>query len=354
MSSSSSEKAPARPPQVTLFGWLVIVSGVLVVFSAWDAIGNVGSLATTELLQTMREEPPFRGVGLEAMREAYRIAAIVAAAAAGGAVVFAVQTMKRDRTARVALSVLAVPVLIAGFVMGGFSSTLLAVAAMMMWLQPARDWFNGKDYVPPEPKEAAPRQAEAKTPAAVGPWAPPSSDHRHPDDSVPAGLPPGGSSPALAGPRPRALQRACLVAGFFSAMTLALALMALAGLITDSSALLSQLREQDPALLNQGMSERQLLTLVGAVLALLALWCLGVIVLVFRAMRGAEWARVALVVAAGASGVFALVTAFYSPWMVGVVVAALLTVALLVRREVVEWCRQRSGRSATGQRSLSG
>lgn len=340
-----------RPPQVTLFGWLVIVSGVLVVFSAWEAIGSIGSLTTTETLQTMREEPPLRGMGLESMREAYRISAIVAAAAAGGAVVFAVHAMKRDRAARVALSVLAVPVVLAGFVMGGMASTLLAVAAMMMWFQPSRDWFNGKDYVPPEPREAEPREQVAPR-ASAGPWAPPSADQRHLDGSTPAGLPPGEGSPAVAGPRPAALLRACLLAGFFSAMTLALALMALTALLGDSAQMLDELRRQDPALVDQGVTEQQLLTLIGAVLGLLALWCLGVLVLVFRAMRGAEWARLTLLVAAAASGLFALVGVAYSLWMIGFAVAAVLTVSLLARRDVAAWCRQRSGRAASGRTSL--
>lgn len=348
MSSSPSENAPARPPQVTLFGWLVIVSGVLVVFSAWETIGSVGSLATTEILQTMREEPPFQGVSLEWMREAYRISAIVAAGAAGGAVVFAVPAMGRDRLARVALSVLAIPVLLAGFVMGGLASTLLAVAAMMMWLQPSRDWFNGKDYVPPEPREPASHGSKA----GAGPWAPPTADQRHADGSTPAGLPAAGQPAAAAGTRPAALLRACLLAGFFAAMTLALALMALVALVGDSAQMLAELRGQDPSLLNQGVTEQQLVVMVGVVLGLLAVWCAGVIVLTFKAQRGAEWARVTLLVAAAVSGLFALVAAAYSWWMIGPVVAAALTVSLLARRDVVAWCRQRSGRAVNDRTSV--
>lgn len=318
---------------MTLFGWLIIVSGVLVVFSAWETVGSAGSLETTDLLRTMMEEAPFRGMGLEQLREAYRITAIVAAAAAGGAAVFAVTAMKRDRAARLALSVLAVPVMLAGFVMGGFSSTLLAVGALMLWLYPSRDWFNGEDYVPPEPRSVEPERKSAS------PWAAPTADQRRAD----------GTAPPTPASRPRALTRACIVTWVFAGLTLVLSLIALLALLADRTAMLTELRQQDPSIFEQGIAEQQLLSLVTVGLGMVALWCVTAIVLSVYARRGAEWARVGLLVTAVLSGLLCLAAAFVNPGLFGVALACAFTVGLLTRRDVVGWTRWRS-RAGSAQR----
>ena len=64
--------------------------------------------------------------------------------------------------ARVALSVLAVPLFVTGLVSGGIGSAVVTAAIVMLWFQPARDWFDGITRAP------APKPLASPTPPRPG------------------------------------------------------------------------------------------------------------------------------------------------------------------------------------------
>lgn len=361
MSSTSSGKAPTRPPQVTMAGWVAILSGVFVVLAAWETIANLGSLETTEMLRGMLGEEPLRGAGfsLEQAREARRISAMVAAAGATAAVVLGVYALRRDRVARLALSVVAVPVLLAGFGLGTLSTTMLAVAALMLWLQPARDWYAGRQPAvldraaglfgsPARPGTGTGSGTGTSTgpgyssgPAPTAPtaaepdpaWSPPSGDQRRPD------APPDRRPPV-------ALVRAVLLTAFFAGTSLMISGLGILALAVDSGAVMDSILEQDPNLAERGFTTDELTSIALVGLALVAAWSLLALVAAALTMRGAEWARVTLLVVAVVSGLLALLGLFVTPIVMAMAVAACaLCVVLLTRREVVAWTRARSRRA---------
>ena len=98
---------------------------------------------------------------------------MVAGACGAAMVVLGFYVYRGNRGARVAVSVLAFPLLVSGFYVGGFMVTLVAIATGTLWLQPARDWFNG---VAPTPKReiARWRRRQNRVPAAsAAGWPPP-------------------------------------------------------------------------------------------------------------------------------------------------------------------------------------
>ena len=89
---------------------------------------------------------------------------MVAAGCATAAAILGYQVLRRSRSARLALTLLAVPLFVTGLVTGGFTSSVVAASAVMLWFQPARDWFNG---VVREPR---PEVANRVAPPAAPPY----------------------------------------------------------------------------------------------------------------------------------------------------------------------------------------
>ena len=76
-----------------------------------------------------------------------------------------------------AVTVLAVPLFLAGMVTGGFITSVVAASAAILWLQPARAWFDGKPLPERRTAPAAPRLRAA---AACRRRAPIAAGHRGP------------------------------------------------------------------------------------------------------------------------------------------------------------------------------
>ena len=87
-----------------------------------------------------------------------------------------------NRGARLALSILAVPILLTAPLTGGLTGALVVVATLMLWSGPARDWFAGRPVR--ELRRAA--TGQAREPGNVG-------DHDAPGrgPAAPAGPDPG-------------------------------------------------------------------------------------------------------------------------------------------------------------------
>ncbi|WP_341241793.1 hypothetical protein, partial [uncultured Nocardioides sp.] len=131
---------------MTVAAWLIILGSVFVVFSAFGQVSAGSSLETRERIETLLSEPPADGLGLavDTVLEILRVVAMVAAAAATATAILGTQVLQRSRSARLWLSVLAVPLFLSAAFIGGFMGALVAAAVVMLWLQPARSWFAGE------------------------------------------------------------------------------------------------------------------------------------------------------------------------------------------------------------------
>ena len=136
---------PPRPRQVTLAAWLIMLGSAFVVLTMFERIAGLHTLETQRSVEAFLSEPPGDGLGLglQGIQDILHTLAMVAAGCAAAAAILGFQILQRSRLARVLLSVLAVPLFLAGLVSGGFLSSVVAAAVVMLWFQPSRDWFNG-------------------------------------------------------------------------------------------------------------------------------------------------------------------------------------------------------------------
>ena len=120
-----------RPRQVTLVGWLTMVGSVAVVALVFDRLAGLNSLETRQAVEKFLAEPPGSdlGVGVDGVLSVIRTLSMVAAGCATAAAILGYQVLRRSRSARLALTVLAVPLFVAGMVTGGFVSSLVAASA---------------------------------------------------------------------------------------------------------------------------------------------------------------------------------------------------------------------------------
>lgn len=149
----SEPKELPRPPQVTMLGWMILIGSVLVVFNVFEMLGGIRSLETREMLEDYLLDGPGAELGwdVETGMVALRATATAAAACAAAAAVLGWFVLRRNRGARTGLTALAFPLFATGVVAGGFMSSLVAASIILLWMQPARDWFDGK-----QPKPAVP------------------------------------------------------------------------------------------------------------------------------------------------------------------------------------------------------
>ena len=112
-----------------------------------------------------------------------RVGLMVAGACAAATAVLGVYVLKPNRSARLALSILAVPILLTAPLTGGITGALVVVAILMLWTGPARDWFAGR---PVRELTVRGKPGQAREPGNVG-------DHDAPGrgPAAPAGPDPG-------------------------------------------------------------------------------------------------------------------------------------------------------------------
>jgi hypothetical protein len=141
---SEPSTAPARPPQVTVACGIVMVGSVFVVLSVWDRIAGLHTIDTREALRPWLDEPVMRssGITMSDLLVTVKIVSMVAAACAAGIAVLGFQALRRSRSARLVMSVLAVPMFLAGLAADGIFSSGVAAAVATLWFGPARAWFQ--------------------------------------------------------------------------------------------------------------------------------------------------------------------------------------------------------------------
>ena len=351
---TSPGKTGGRPSQVTLAGWLTMVGSVFVVVLVFDRLAGLHTLETRQSVQKVLAQPPGSdlGISVDGVLAMVRVLAMVAAGCATAAAILGYQVLRRSRSARLALTVLAVPLFLAGLVTGGFVSSLVAASVVMLWLQPARDWFDGINR--PAPTRAAPTASTTASTTArtldAGPSPyeqPLARPHeqplaRHVPPLAPYPLPHEGAPPL---PRPGAVGVACALTWASSGLSaLGMALTALL-LALEPDTLLDEVHRQNPELAQQGVSDGLLVGVTYAMIGAIVLWCLSAVVLGILVYRGVEWARIVLVISASTAAALSLIGTVAGAFLlVLTLVASAVTIVLLVRPDVRAWFRSRPGR----------
>jgi hypothetical protein len=325
-----SEPTPTRPRQVTLAAWLIMIGSVVVVATVFDSLAGLHTLETRQSVERFLSEPPGEDLGfdVQGVIALLRTLSMVAAGCATAAAILGYQVLRRSRSARLALSVLAVPLFLTGMVTGGFVSSVVAASALMLWLQPARDWFNGVSA----PSRSAVAAAGSTTAPAAG---------RQPAPPVAAGPPPAGwpapYSPASSG-RPGVVVWACVLTWIFSGITaLAMAASAVA-IAVRPGAMFDEVHRQNPELARQGVTDHLLATATYVMAGFVILWCLSAAVLAVLVWRRVAWARIVLLVCSSCCAALSLLGTVIGAFLLVVpLVASVVVVALLLRTDARPW-----------------
>ena len=369
--SPTPEQAP-RPRQVTLAGSLVIAASVMLVLSIFERLGDLRSLESRTAVERFLSEPPGSdlGLGLESALTIMRSVSMVAAGLATAAAILGWHVLKRNRAARVWLSILALPLFLCGLVTGGFLASVVAASVAMLWLAPARHWFDGTTPIAAlrtDPgsdsawSDASTYEAPEQSPPSTGPRTdvpplpppgPPASQQPPPwtpyAGPSPWTVPPPGAAPAARPPRPGAVVTACVITWVCCAFTALLSILLVAVLAVDADGLFAEMQRQNPDLTDQGVSDATLQSATWATGIVCLVWALvsgALAVLAFQRMR---WAAVALVVSAGVVALFCLVGSLFSPPLVVPGVLAAATAGLLLQPSAQRWLARREAQRPTG------
>ncbi|MBF4161312.1 hypothetical protein [Nocardioides acrostichi] len=363
MSTTTPSGTPERPRQVTMVGVLLMVGAVLVVMGAWQLIAGLETVETREQVEQVLSDPPLSGlgVGVPAALQAIKILAMVAAASAVAAGILGWQVMQRSRTARVALSVLAVPLLLAGMLSGGLVAALMAGAVVSLWLQPAHGWFKNPPEVPASTRpQRVPQPPQEARPA---------SDHR-PWESAPppssTGLPPAthagpsafqgfGTTTATAAGTPAPAGRSGVPGPLRGGLVLAWAActMVVIGLVLAIVSLAS-----DPASLNRSIDDAieqtknsafassdvtrdDVRAAIYAMLGLAIAWAVAAAGVAVLAWRGHRWAWLALCISGAVAAVGLLVLSLGEVALLLPLMVMMMSLGLLLRPESRAWYRRR-------------
>ncbi len=331
----TDSKAPERPRQVTLSGWLIIVGSVLVVLSAYERMSGLHSLETQEAISDFLSKPPGDELGLsrEGAQSLLRLLAMVAGAAAAAAAILGWQVLSRSRSARVALSVLTVPLFVGGMAVFGFLAALVVVAIVMLWVQPAKDWFNGISPVA-RVAPAPPRRAPVAPVASAEPAWPPSA----PQQAAPQ--PP---APQPAAPRPASVTAGAIVTWVTCGLALLLMGITVLVLLAAPDVVFDEVRKQDPSFGQDGLTESEVRQAAFVGCGIAGLWCIAAIGFAVAAFNGYRWGWRALLISTITAGVASSLLMLGSVVMLVPLVAAAVTLGMLLRPESKAWCRRTSG-----------
>lgn len=354
-----TDKPLPRPRQVTFSGWSIVVGSVLTILFAFQRIADLGSLEAQEAAADFISSAPGDSLGLtvDDVQTAIRVMCLVAGGTAAATAILGWQALRASRSARLVLSFLAPVLFVAGLTSGGLFSALVAAAVLMLWAQPARDWFNGKAPVrdPAGARAMAggtpyPPSSERPTPPTGGPThdlpaagQEPRSGGSMTDSSYPDpyGVPPPPPPPP--GParrpsrRPGRVTAAVVTAITASTLTLVGVLVSLLFISANRDDFVTEVESQlASSSAYDGISSETVADVSLGFLVVLAVWCVLAIALAIGTLRGSNGARIALIVSASLSalvsllGVLAIVP-------LALTIASVATVVLLVTGDAGAW-----------------
>lgn len=388
-----------RPRQVTVAGWLIILGGIAVVVMAYQQMATLHSLATRESVESVLADPALKGAGLGVggFLTLLHVLALVAAGCATACAVLGWHALRGSRSARIALSVLAVPLLFAGLGGGGLFSTVVAVAALMLWLPPAAQWFSGEPADGPEEPTTPRPDPRGQVPPANGPVSgpvsgpvpppPPAYPSYPPASSPPAGSQPGG--PAAQGPwppspgpggaatgwgppaghpvpppmgwpppqwpgmpaygavtprpqrRPGGVVAAVVLTWVFGLLAVLAMAATLIYILSERDTVWRNALRQNPRLGTDGITQNELIAMACVLVALTVMWCVTTSVVALFAWRGAPWARVTLIVLLAVTLAGLVVVSAFNLLFLLPTAAAIAAIVQLARPDARAWCQPR-------------
>ena len=356
----SDSEPSARPRQLTMAGAFVIGGSVLLLVAAFDALTNLHSVDTRDEVAKLLSSGTGEGLGitvsqaLSGMRVGLAIAAVCAAVSA----VLGIYALQRHRGARVALSVLAVPILLTSPLTGGIPGALVVLATLALWSGPARDWFAGRPVrQAPAAPEPAPDATRTAPPPAPPPTTPPSVDvsteqssnvppatlgygqqPAHQQAPAPVatqwGPPPGQPfAPRPATAVPTQVKVACLLTWSFSGVVALLYAGVMVALVVAKDTLVDYVVDS-PAWQRAELQTDLILPVLWLGCLMFFAWSVGALVLAFFTWRRHNWARYLLAASAGATIIAAL---FAFPIGLPHQIAAMVTIAGLFGAPARAW-----------------
>ena len=276
---------------------------------------------------------------LTLLRVVWTVTAVTAAAAG----VLGWYALQRSKSARLALSVLAVPLFLLSFFFVGLPGAsafpaMVTAAIVMLWFQPARDWYDGitrEAPAPPPPLPAPPTAPTGRDPLLD--LAPPTAPPLHPTPF--AARPSGAVAPAR---RPASVTWACVLAWLSTAAVFGLLGLVVIVMTASPESLLDAAYRENPDLASSGMTDADLRTSTYVVCGLVMAWSAAAAALTLLTWRRVRWAATGLAVSAGVASLLCLISVVGALIVMLVPLAACAaTVALLLRPESLAWFRAR-------------
>jgi MFS family permease len=374
-----------RPSQVTLACWFVIVASVFLVVSVFDTMGTLHSVDMRERLTTALSGPTTKNLGVSVTQALaiMRVGLLVAGATGAAAAVLGGYALQRNRGARVALAIVAVPIVLSAPFSGGFLAAVIGASTAMLWTPAARDWFAGREPRPAPARREAPARPDtppygtppfgtpppssegrpsypsapvderppAPSPYVTGGQVPPPTA-RYGDQPVPFQLAPP-PTPAAPGPTPAGVRIACMLTWVFAGLV-ALLYLGIAVVLVVSPGLLEGRVLASSAWQDSGQSDSMLRVLLWVGTLGFLGWALGACVLAWLVLRRQQWAWILLIISSVAAGI-ASVVAF--PVSIAHIIGIGATISLLLSQQVRAWMRptaprgpqQPPGQQSSGQ-----
>jgi hypothetical protein len=343
-----SEKLP-RPRQVTMAAALVMGASGMLVVSVFERLGDLRSIESRLAIEEFINQPPGSDLGLdlESVLDILYVVSMVAAGLATAAAILGFHVLKRNRSARLGLSVLAAPLFLCGLVTGGFLASVVAASVAMLWLSPARHWFA---VTTPEPVPSVPSSATTSAPPPPAPTAPPLPPPGPPATQLPPPAwpayaatqpPPWVPAPAPPPRRPTAVAAACAITWACCALAALMSLLLVGVLTADPEGLIAEMHRQNPTLVDQGVSDGTLRSASWVTAVVCLVWAVASGLLAVLAFLRRRWAAIGLVISAAIVGLFCLVGSLVSPPLVVPGLLAAATVALLLQPSAQRWLGRR-------------
>jgi hypothetical protein len=334
-----------------------MAASVMLVLSVFERLAGLRSMESRTSVEKFISEPPGSelGIGLESALTILRTVSMVVAGLATAAAILGWHVLKRSRSARVGLSVLALPLFVCGLITGGFLASVVAASVLMLWLAPSRHWFAGTTPATASGPGSGAGSGEARRDAtAPKVWPPPLPPPGPPATQQPPPwpsyaeqsawtVPPRGSAPAApaAPPRPGAVVAACTVTWVCCAFTALLAILLVVVLSYDAEGLFAEMHRQNPDLADQGVTDATLQTAAWVTAIVCLVWAVASAVFAVLAFNRVRWAAIALIVGAGAVALLCLAGSLVSPPLAVPGILAAATAGLMLQPSAQRWLARR-------------
>lgn len=342
-----TDKPLLRPRQATVSGALIIIGSVLIVLLAFQQVATLGSIEAQQSAARLISTSPGSGLGLsiDDVQRLLRVLSFVAAAVGTATAILGWQALQRSRSARLALSLLAPVLFVSGLAPAGFSAMLVAAAIAMLWVQPTRDWFAGRE---PVARVMPTVPSSASAPASIAPPSPdqsawdiaaPQKSSSTPSAPTPNAYPygaPGAARAPGAPARPAKVTAACTVAIIGSGLAFAASLVALLFVLGSRAELVSEIEKELDAASYGSVTAESLATVMGWFFAVVMLWALIATMLAVATMRRSNVARIMLVVSAIMAALVSLVGVLVVAPL-AFTAAGIATVVLLLGSDARAW-----------------